>query len=279
MATLYLVSTPIGNLADLSERAREVLNSADKILAEDTRRGRVLLNRYGVATRPVSAHRHNERARAELVVGWLEEGKDVALISDAGTPLVSDPGARIVRRVIGAGFPVVPVPGPSAVLAALAGSGLPADRFTFFGFAPRSGQERKRFLAEATAVRHTVVIYEAANRLVRLLEDLVEVTGAGRRVAVARELTKVHEEFVRGGVSEVAGHFSANPPRGEVVLVMEGAPPEATGRDEEQASVLATELLAEGHSPRSAAREVARRLGISRNRAYEIALAAQEEKG
>lgn len=284
MGTLYVVSTPIGNLEDVTQRAVRVLAEASRILAEDTRRTKVLLGRYGIATPLVSAHVGNEDARARQAVEWLEAGEDLALVTDAGTPLLSDPGARIVQRAIEAGHDVVPVPGPSALLAALVGSGLDASRFTFLGFLPRSGGDRGRRLEEVCASPHTTVVYEAANRLRRLLEDLVERCGPERRVAVARELTKAHEEFVRGTLAEVLAYYTDAGPRGEVVVLVEGAPPaeahDAAGED--AARALARALLRSGRRPSAVAREIARELGVARNRAYEIALhesTAGEEGG
>ena len=270
MARLYIVSTPIGNLGDLSIRAIEVLRGADRILAEDTRRTGILCRAHGIETRLVSAHEHNEASRAEQAVRWLDAGETLALVTDAGTPVLSDPGARLVARVVEAGHEVVPIPGASAVLAALVGSGLPSEPFTFYGFLARSGRERKERLTELETVPHTAVVYESPERLVALLEELAERSDAGRRVVVARELTKVHEEFRRGTLGEVAGYYREAGVRGEVVVVLEGAAPVSGEVDAEAGAALARALLAEGGRPSGVAREVSRRLGIPRNRAYEI---------
>jgi 16S rRNA (cytidine1402-2'-O)-methyltransferase len=278
MSRFYVVSTPIGNLDDLSHRAVQVLRGVDRILAEDTRHTAVLCRRYGIETRLVSAHEHNEQARADAVVEWLAGGESVALVSDAGTPLVSDPGERLVAAVIAAGHPVVPVPGASAALAALVASGLAPAPFTFYGFLPRSGRERRERLDELATLGHTAVVYESPARLVRLLEDLGEASSASRRVAVARELTKVHEEVVRGTLAEVAARYRGGKVRGEVVVVLEGAAPVSKAVDEEAASALAAALLAEGGRPSVVAREVVRRLGVSRNAAYEIVQGLKEER-
>ena len=276
MGRLYVVSTPIGNLEDVSARAVRVLGEVTRVLAEDTRRTRILLSRHEIRTAVLSAHVGNEEARARQAVDWLEAGEDLALVTDAGTPLVSDPGARIVRAAIEAGHTVIPVPGASALLAALVGSGLDASRFTFLGFPPRSGGERTRRLEEVAALPHTAVLYEAANRLPRLLADLAEACGPARRAVVARELTKAHEEFARGTLEELLAYYP-EAPRGEVVVLVEGAP-EGSGAAEEAAEdtarVLARALLESGRRPSAVAREIARELGISRNRAYEIALDA-----
>src|SRR5690606_1994757 len=203
MPVLYVVSTPIGNLDDITVRALAVLRDVDRVLAEDTRRTAVLLRHYDIATPLVSAHEHNEAARAEQLVAWLDEGESVALVSDAGTPLLSDPGARLVRAALDAGHDVIPVPGASALLSALVVSGLPAEPFTFFGFVPRSGRARRELLAELAGLRHTAVLYESPARLVALLRDLIDACGAARPVAVARELTKLHESVVRGTLADV----------------------------------------------------------------------------
>ncbi len=279
MATLYIVSTPIGNLGDLTYRAVEVLGSVARILAEDTRRTRILLDHYDIATRLVSAHEHNEMARAEKVVEWLDGGDDLALVTDAGTPLVSDPGQRIVRRVLDAGHAVVPVPGASAALAALVASGLEPEPFTFFGFAPRSGRPREERLEEVSSSPHVVVLYESPNRLAALLADLVRLCGADRDVAVARELTKLHESVFRGTLAEASAYY-AGEVVGEVVVVLAGrsaAAADTAEADEAAARALAAGLLAEGRRPSQVARDVARRLRMPRNRAYEITQSLAEE--
>lgn len=268
MATLYLVSTPIGNLSDLSGRAARVLGEVERIFAEDTRRTGRLLHHLGADTPLTSLHQHNEAARTGRVLECLESGRDAAVVSDAGTPLVSDPGARVVDAALAAGHVVVPVPGPSAVLAALVGSGLPADRFAFLGFAPRKGRERRALLQRVADSPETIVLFEAPGRLRRLLADLEHACGPGRRVAVAREMTKLHEEFVRGTLAEVRARFGERPPRGEVTVVVDGA--RGADPDESAARELAAELLAEGTRASEAVRELTVRLGVSRNRAYRI---------
>jgi 16S rRNA (cytidine1402-2'-O)-methyltransferase len=271
---LYLVSTPIGNLGDITHRAVEVLRTADVVLAEDTRRTSVLLQHYGIqGARLVSAHEHNERARAATVVEMLREGKRVALVTDAGTPLLSDPGARLVSAALEAGFAVVPVPGPSALLAALVSSGISADRFTFFGFIPRKGGGRTDLLAEIAALTHTAVLYESPHRTVDLLRDLRDAAGAERRVAVARELTKLHEEVVRGTLDEVLERFAGGEIRGEIVVVLEGRPADpAEPVDDPTVSVrvLARILLAQGVAPSAVARELRQHLAMPRNEAYQL---------
>ncbi|HEU4452322.1 MAG TPA: 16S rRNA (cytidine(1402)-2'-O)-methyltransferase [Longimicrobium sp.] len=276
---LFVVSTPIGNLGDLSHRAVETLRAADVVLAEDTRRTSILLRHFEIGTRLLSAHEHNEAARASTVVEMLREGKQVALVSDAGTPLLSDPGARIVREVVAAGFDVVPIPGASALLAALVASGIAADTFTFLGFPPRKGPERAELLEEIAASPRAAVLYESPNRVAKLLADLAEACGPERRVAVARELTKMHEEIVRGTLAEAATHFAGREVLGEIVVVVEGRSTDTVAEeavDELAAESLAKALLAQGQSPSAVAKELRRRLGISRNDAYRIAQESSE---
>jgi len=273
VSTLFIVATPIGNLEDLSPRAAETLRSVDRILAEDTRRTRILAGRAGANAPLVSLHGHNEAERVERVLGWLRDGETLALVSDAGTPLVSDPGGRIVEAVAQAGHEVIPVPGPSAVLAALVGSGLPGDRFVFLGFPERKGPGRVLLLERVASSRETVVLFESPERLARLLEDLAASCGGTRRVAVARELTKLHEEWFRGTLSEAVAYYVQHPPRGEVSLVV--GPAEESVRDatdlEAEARALAGDLLGGGGKPSEVARELVRRLALPRNTAYRIA--------
>lgn len=277
MAHLYIVSTPIGNLLDITHRALEVLASVDRILAEDTRRTGILLRRYEIEASLVSLHEHNEAARIPRVLAWLEAGERLALVSDAGTPLVSDPGARLVASVVEAGHEVVPVPGPSAVLAALVAAGFSAEPFTYYGFVPRTGSARTERLAELATLPHTAVLYESPERLVALLEALAERSSPERRVVVARELTKVHEEHRRGTLAEVATHYRGAGVKGEVVVVLEGAGGVAAEVDEAAVAALARALLDEGGRPSVVAREVSRRLGVGRNRVYEIVQRLKEE--
>lgn len=267
--TLFIVSTPIGNLADLSPRAVETLRAATLILAEDTRHSRTLLIHAGISTPLESHHEHNEARATPKVIARLLAGENIALISDAGTPLLSDPGARLVRAAIDAGVPVSPVPGPSALLAALVGSGLSADRFTFFGFLERKGGDRTEALAEIVGLAHTAVVYEAPGRVGALLTALAEAGAGDREAVVARELTKKFEEFARGTVRELGERFSASQPRGEVVVLIAGAP--AVEIDEATLRERAASLKAQGMSAREVARVLTLELGASRNLAYRIA--------
>lgn len=273
---LYIVSTPIGNLEDVTVRAARILGEVDAVLAEDTRRTSILLRHLGVSPPMVSLHQHNERSRESEVLSRLEGGAALALVSDAGTPLVSDPGERLVAAVREAGYTVVPIPGASAVMAALVASGLPAVPFSFLGFPPRKGRERAEFLARVRGASETVVLFESPERTARLLADLAEAdpATAGRPAAVGRELTKLHEEVRRGTVAELARYYEEVPPRGEVTVVLgplAAAPAgESDAVDEAAIRALGAAILAEGASPSRAAREVARRLGVPRNRAYEL---------
>ena len=272
MGILYLVSTPIGNLEDLTLRARRTLAEAHTILAEDTRRTGILLRHLELRRPLLSLHQHNEEARAREVLEALDQGRELALVSDAGTPLLSDPGERLVKRVLEEGHAVVPIPGPSAILAALVASGLPTLPFVFLGFAPRKGNDRTRFLERVAASAETVVLFESPERAEVLLADLVRVCGGDRPGVVARELTKVHEEFRRGTLGELARYYGEEAPRGEVTLVVGPAEEDAAGEevDREAARALGRALLEQGTSPSRAAREVARRLGIPRNQAYDL---------
>jgi 16S rRNA (cytidine1402-2'-O)-methyltransferase len=280
MGTLYIVSTPIGNLGDISHRALQVLGEVDRVLAEDTRHTAVLMRRYDIATPLVSAHSFNEEARSPQIVEWLDAGETLALVSDAGTPLLSDPGARIVRHVLDGGHDVVPVPGASAILAALVAAGIEPVPFTFFGFVPRTGRERRERFEALGRWPHAAVLFEAPPRLARLLKELAAHCGENRRVAVARELTKLHETVFRGTLAEAMRYYETATIRGEIVVVLDGAGPgDSVAADEEAgsdaaAATLAAELIAAGQRPSAVAREVARRLGLARNDAYEIALAA-----
>lgn len=279
MAALYVVSTPIGNLGDVTRRAVEVLAACDVVLAEDTRRTGVLLKLLGIHSRLISAHEHNESSRAALVAEILGEGRDVALVTDAGTPLLSDPGARIVRAAVEAGFDVVPVPGASALLAALVASGIDAGTFTFLGFPPRRGGAREEMMEEIAASPRAVVLYESPHRVGKLVADLAKAAGGGRRVAVARELTKVHEEVWRGTLDEAAARYAEAEVLGEVVVVVEGRPKDEAREEEVDALAahsVARALLAQGESASAVAKELRRRMGISRNDAYRI---AQEAAG
>jgi 16S rRNA (cytidine1402-2'-O)-methyltransferase len=267
--TLFLVSTPIGNMSDLSARAVETLAAVGAVLAEDTRHSRPLLEKHGISTPLVAYHEHNEAKTTPALVARLAAGESFALISDAGTPLLSDPGARLVRAAIDAGITVSPVPGASALLAALVASGIVADRFTFFGFLARKGKERAETVREIAALTHTAVLYEAPARVGETLAALAAAGAGAREAVVARELTKHFEEFRRGTVQSLAESYLEVAPRGEVVLVIAGAetpePDEATLRDRAHA------LREQGLSARDVARVLTEESHAPRNLAYRLA--------
>ena len=272
---LVLVATPIGNLGDLSPRARSALASASLICCEDTRRTGILLRYAGVGGVPLAiCNEHTEAARIPDVLAVLGEGGDVAVVTDAGTPGISDPGERLVRAVLDAGYEVTTVPGPAAALAGLAVSGLPTGRFVFEGFLPRGGRARAERLAALAAEERTIVLYESPHRVGRTLEDLVAAFGPDRRVAVARELTKLYETVVRGTLADV----EVGEARGEYVLVVAGARAATDRPDDDTVRAALRDELAAGASRRDAAAAVARRLGVPRRLAYELA-AAEPARG
>jgi 16S rRNA (cytidine1402-2'-O)-methyltransferase len=267
--TLYIVSTPIGNMGDFSFRAVETLRAVAAVLAEDTRHTRHLLDRYEIDTPLVPYHEHNEAKTTPRLVERLRNGESLALVSDAGTPLLSDPGARLVRAASDAGVRVSPVPGASALLAALVVSGLEAERFTFFGFLARKGPERRAAIDEIAALRHAAVLYEAPARVGATLAELVEAGAGDRAAVVARELTKQYEELRHGTVAQLVAYYGQTPPRGEVVIVIAGQVP--TGASEDQLRARASALRAEGRSTRDIAAALSAELGAPRNLAYRLA--------
>jgi len=272
---LRLVGTPIGNLGDLTPRAVAALEEADVIGCEDTRRTGRLLAHAGVGHRRlVVVNEHTERDAAAQLVAAMRRGEAAALVSDAGMPGVSDPGHLVVRAALEAGFEIEVVPGPSAVLAALVASGLATDRFAFEGFVPRKGAERSRRLVEVAGERRTVVLFEAPHRLARTLAELVALTGPDRPVAIARELTKLHEEIWRTTLGEAVAVAALGEPRGEHVVVLAGAPPVPVDDDAVREALLVE--LGAGASRRDAVAAVEASLGVPRNRVYDLALGLAE---
>jgi 16S rRNA (cytidine1402-2'-O)-methyltransferase len=269
VGSLYIVSTPIGNLGDFSFRAVETLSVVSLILAEDTRHTRHLLERYEIKTAVASYHEHNEAKTTPRLVERLVGGESMALVSDAGTPLLSDPGSTLVGAAINAGIPIIPVPGASAVLSALVASGLSAERFTFFGFLTRSGKHRGDTLDEISRTRHTAVLYEAPNRLADTLGELEGLGNSDRAAVVARELTKRFEEIRRGTVSELRAYYEGTPPRGEIVLVLGDIA--AVRASDEQIAARVRELRRSGMSVRDTASLVATELGVAKRVAYRMA--------
>ena len=266
---LYLVATPIGNLEDITQRALRVLAEVDLIACEDTRHTRVLLDHYGIRTKLTSYHEHNERERAVELVALLESGKSVAVVSDAGTPGICDPGFRLANEAISKSITVVPIPGPVAMISALVASGLPTDEFFFAGFLPSRGQARRQRLEQLRTLASTLVFYESPHRIADALADAFEVLGE-RRVVVARELTKLHEEFARGTLSELATRFRRETPtRGEIVLIIDREVIEQeTGAPKQDILSAVERLEAEGLDHRLALKRAAKELGMSRDEAY-----------
>ena len=268
--TLYLVATPIGNLQDITFRALDVLRTVDVIACEDTRHTQKLLNHFAIKNRLVSYHEHNETARAAELAALLEQGKSVAVVSDAGTPAVSDPSFRIVERAIELGAPVVPVPGAVAFVNALVVSGLPTDAVFFGGFLPSKKSERIRRFEEVREIPATLVFYESPHRLEKSLADALEVLGA-RRAAIARELTKLHEEIIRGNLDEIFSKVVGNPLKGELVLMFDRKSSESKRLDVNKAGTLKsrlTELESEGLERKAALKKIAKEFGLTRSEVY-----------
>ena len=277
MGTLYLVATPIGNLEDITLRALRILRETRLIAAEDTRHTRKLLARYEITTPTLSYHEHSPLERQDRLLAELAQG-DIALVTDAGTPAISDPGQELVRAALAAGFQVTPIPGPVAAITALIASGLSTDQFTYLGFLPRRSAERRAILAPFASTPQTIIVYEAPHRLLQCLEDMT-VTLGDRQAALARELTKLHEQWLRGALSELRAQCEATPPRGEYTLVVAGA----TAKDDahsgeqripadERARFQLRELLARGMRTRDAAAVVAEATGLPRREVYSLAL-------
>ncbi|MCZ2095945.1 MAG: 16S rRNA (cytidine(1402)-2'-O)-methyltransferase [Chloroflexota bacterium] len=272
MGTLYIVPTPIGNLEDITLRALRVLREASLIAAEDTRTTRKLLVRYDIGTPLTSYHEHNKLSKLEVIFDALAQG-DVALVSDAGTPGISDPGFELIQEALARDVTVVPLPGPSAVIAALVGSGLPTDRFLFAGFLPRRASALRGALIELAPLRATLIAYESPSRLVATLDAARDALG-DRPAVVARELSKLHEELRRGTLGALADHFRHNPPRGEITLVISGATEPSADEiwDEARVRRALAERLAQGEPRSAAARAVAGASGWNRRDVYNVDL-------
>jgi len=278
--TLHLVATPIGNLEDITFRALRTLTECELIAAEDTRRTRKLLSHYGISRPLVSYYEHNEEKRIPALLNALREGKDVALVSDAGSPGISDPGFRLVREAVEQGIRVTALPGPSAVTLALSVSGLPTDRFSFYGFLPRSGSERKRLLEETAQVPHTIVFFESPHRLVKSLEEMRASFG-DRRGAICRELTKRFEQVERGTLAELIAKAKSRTPKGEFCIVLEGRGRRKGLQPEEREDRLRKaleDLKRRTDQPlREAARQVALEYGLSKREVYQLGLQNKAE--
>jgi len=280
--TLFIVATPIGNLEDITQRALRILREVDLIACEDTRHTRKLLNHFGIGTATISYHEHNEQDRAEELCELLESGKNVALVSDAGTPLISDPGFRIVKTAAEREISVVPIPGVSAVTTALSASGITTDQFLFAGFLPARTGARRAKLNQLRETPATLVFYEAPHRIKATLTDAMEVLG-NREAVIARELTKLHEEFARGSLSELLDRFSGSEvARGEMVLIISGhsdsvASTETTSR-ENQLLKRIDELQHQGLEQKAALKQAAKELGLKRDEAYRIVVSQKNRR-
>jgi len=266
---LFIVATPIGNLGDITYRAAIILREADIIAVEDTRVSGRLLSHLGINKPMMTCHEHNEEKAAAKVLHYLEQGDRVALISDAGTPLINDPGYRLVKKVREAGFSVVPIPGASSPIAALSVSGLPTDQFTYAGFFPRSGRSRSELIQTLEKARHTYVLLESPRRLVKTLEALCSAGMNDREICVARELTKLHEEHVCGVAETVLAHFREHEPRGEIVLLVGPMSGTVEISDDELCMALESEEMV-GLPPSKRAGAVAKQLGVAKSRVYAL---------
>jgi 16S rRNA (cytidine1402-2'-O)-methyltransferase len=267
---LYIVATPIGNLEDITLRAIRTLKEADLIAAEDTRHTQVLLKHFAINTPLTSYHEHNERTKTGQLVARLERGESIALVSDAGTPAISDPGYRLVVDAVRGGIRVVPIPGPSALIAALSAGGLPTDGFSFRGFLPSRKQERRSKLQELRGERHSIVAYETPHRLKESLDDIREILG-DRRMVLAREVTKLHEEFLRGRISEVIGELSQRVVRGEITLVIEGGS-DVNAASEDALRGEIARLKGEGMRVKEIAEVIGEKYGYSKREIYRLAM-------
>jgi 16S rRNA (cytidine1402-2'-O)-methyltransferase len=263
-----LVATPIGNLEDLSLRAQRILQQVNYIAAEDTRQTGKLLKHYDVQTPMVSFHEHSKRSKFNHLLNKLDEG-DLALVSDAGTPLLNDPGYELVREALDAGHQVSPIPGASAPIAALVASGLPVENFLYLGYLPRKSSDRRQLLGEVSSLAYTLILLETPHRLLAALKDILEEMG-DRQLAVARELTKLHEEFFRGSISAALDHYTANPPRGEITLILAGSPVEKVIWPEKQLLTALKEAKSEGIAPAQIARQLASESGWPRREVYQL---------
>ncbi|MCL1464397.1 16S rRNA (cytidine(1402)-2'-O)-methyltransferase [Argonema galeatum] len=270
--TLYLVGTPIGNLEDMTFRAVRILQTVDIIAAEDTRHTGKLLQHFQIATPQLSYHEHNSSQRIPELVDKLSQGKALALVSDAGMPLISDPGYELVQACIEAGIPVVPVPGASAAITALSAAGLPTNRFVFEGFIPSKGSERKDLLEGLQTESRTIILYESPHRLRQTLQDLADFWGRDRQIVLARELTKLYEEFWRGTIEEAMLRYSQREPQGEFTIVVAGAQLEKPHLSEETLKVELQQLMSQGISRSQASRQLAKATSLPRRQLYQLAL-------
>lgn len=274
---LYVVGTPIGNLEDMSFRAIRVLQTVNTIAAEDTRHTNKLLQRFEITTPQISYYEYNTQTRTPLLLERLCKGETIALVTDAGMPGISDPGYELVQAATAAGVTVIPIPGPSAVITALSASGLPTDRFVFEGFLPTKGQARRDRLEALQIETRTLVLYEAPHRLLQTLQDLAEILSADRAIAIAKELTKLHETFWRGAIAAAVAHYAVYEPQGEFTLIIAGAKPTQPLLSETALKAELENLLKQGVSRSQASRQLAQQTPLSRRQIYQLALTIPSE--
>lgn len=273
MGTLYVVETPIGNLEDMTFRAIKILQSVDVIAAEDTRHTGKLLQHFQIKTPQLSYHEHNRNDRLPELLSRLSDGKAIALVTDAGMPGISDPGYELVKACIEAGIEVVPIPGATAGITALSASGLPTDRFVFEGFLPASGRERQQRLESLQVESRTLIFYESPHRLRETLQDLAQYLAGNRNIVLARELTKLHEEFWRGSIEDAIAHYNQHEPKGEFTLIVAGAQVEQPVLSEEALKAELEQIMAQGVSRSQASRQLAQLTKLPRRQLYQLALA------
>ncbi|MFP5273202.1 16S rRNA (cytidine(1402)-2'-O)-methyltransferase [Coleofasciculus sp.] len=272
MGTLYVVGTPIGNLEDMTFRAVRILQTVDTIAAEDTRHTGKLLQHFQIKTNQISYHQHNRQQRLPELLNQLTTGKTIALVTDAGMPSISDPGYELVQGAIEAGIPVIPIPGATAGITALSASGLPTDRFVFEGFLPASGQERQQRLEVLAAESRTLIFYESPYRLQQTLEDFANIFSPSRQIVLARELTKLHEQFWRGTIEDAIAYYTDHEPKGEFTLILAGAPPESPVLSEAALKAELSQLINQGLSRSQAARQLSHLTNLPRRNLYQMAL-------
>lgn len=277
-ATLYVVATPIGNLEDMTFRAVKILQTVDVIAAEDTRHTGRLLQHFQIKTPQVSYHEHNRSSRIPELLEELSNGKAIALVTDAGVPGISDPGYELVKVCIEAGIPVVPIPGANAAITALSAAGLPTDRFVFEGFLSAKGQQRRSHLESLETESRTLIFYESPHRLRETLQDFAEIFGTSRQIVLARELTKLYEEFWRGTIEEAIAHYSQREPQGEYTLLVAGTPPTQPQLSEEELKAELLKIMSQGISRSQASRQLAKVTSLPRRQLYQLALAIKMDQ-
>jgi 16S rRNA (cytidine1402-2'-O)-methyltransferase len=277
-ATLYVVATPIGNLEDMTFRAVKILQTVDVIAAEDTRHTGRLLQHFQIKTPQVSYHEHNRSSRIPELLEELSNGKAIALVTDAGVPGISDPGYELVKVCIEAGIPVVPIPGANAAITALSAAGLPTDRFVFEGFLPAKGQQRRSHLESLETESRTLIFYESPHRLRETLQDFAEIFGTSRQIVIARELTKLYEEFWRGTIESAIAHYSQREPQGEYTLLVAGTPPTQPQLSEEELKAELLAIMSQGISRSQASRQLAKVTSLPRRQLYQLALAIKMDE-